>query len=337
MSNLHISKTSCIQEELSSLREQTGILDTKVLNQLRGRIVVYGSRKSLDFEAARSIVMKPVSYEDFMAVIKGRFIDESGTNKMYYQHPFCTDNKNLTAQSPTDGRFDGTFYSSGQIDFPVDADQRIWIYATNKDDTCSRSWAFSYNELIGLGGGRNSHWSERSPSDQLYRKTPVGQKTVGDLITVGTVLRGGYGGMDDFEYVVVSEPSMYVYKPKERPDEEKHYFPNYSLSLMKMDNSGGLYNMNELVAEDGELQYLFYGRDSRNIKIVGHEPNWEELTRKKAKKKTTQKIVSASAENKTFMEENEDEHDEGSLFCDDFEDTAVFYNQTTFGEQGVLF
>lgn len=232
---------------LISLRDELGVLDMEVIEGVYQRIVSYSKESNISFEDARAVILKPVNYDDFMPLVQGKVIQDGFDDIIFpfvLQSPFTEDyflspkkRTNKVVSTPSTNK------TPMCIPFPIDADRRIWVYAIGKDNPkTSRSFSFSYNELLGISGGRESDWTEFSPSEIVYYDTPHGEKNVEDILYPGVTLTN-WGR----ECVVISEAkkeekilntnnpktfTVYSVEVKERDAEESDVYTLYNLSSL---------------------------------------------------------------------------------------------------------
>ena len=239
---------------LISLRDELGVLDMKVVEGVYQRIASYSKEHNISFEDAKAVILKPVGYDDFMSLIEGKIIGEGEYDNMMMpfvlKSPFTEDyfsspkkRTNKVVSTPFISKESGNYGFSKYLSFPIDADRRIWVYAQGKDSpSISRSFSFSYNELLGISGGRESDWSEFAPCEIVYYDTPEDEKSVADILYPGVTLNNW-----DRECVVISKAKkeerqlnennpkkfiVYSVEVKERDAEDSTVYTLYSLSTL---------------------------------------------------------------------------------------------------------
>lgn len=274
---------------ISWFRDKTNILDEDTLQGVVERFSEFAAlHNGKNREETFSLFFAPRNANDF-AKFKEKEIIHDGKKHFVIEifgESWLGKSETLErACTYPDARY-GLFCGVQEVAFPIDSDLRIRVTIAPEDrverdestffgplvvkDTSVSlpSLMVSYNELEGLTGtGRDPHWSEggiitaerlkKNPNasgtcDPLYRKTPVGQPTVADLIKRGHKIETSYG---TGPYIVSAVNGPYITSPDERPDD--YYYESYSLSLVDVKSKKGGYGINGLVAVDGKILYAF--------------------------------------------------------------------------------
>ena len=181
-------------DNLSKIREATGILCLDELERIEERIETYAKEHFLNFAEAFNILMKQVWEEDIMEAfdafckkhdgimeIDDDLYDNTTKWKLFapqIESPAKKGEDKKTIRVATTTRF-GAFAPSRNIEFPISSDMQFWINVKGLDsegnikEYYSRSIAMSYNELMGyVKGGHKLHWSHK---DAFHSEAPNNQ------------------------------------------------------------------------------------------------------------------------------------------------------------------